>query len=121
MSPKAKRELAREHLETAREDLEGGREKDVINALFYASEAAAVALADAYGVDTKQRHWLKADAVSELHKRGVLVEDYGPILKELNQARKDVWYEGEDPDLDEPLADVLDQIERLVEEAEKTK
>lgn len=121
MSPKSKRELAREHLETAREDLEAGREKDVINALFYAAEAAAVALADAHGVDTKQRHGLKADAVSELHTRGVLAADYGPTLKQLNQARKDVWYEGEDPNLDEPLADVLDEVEQLVEEAETTK
>lgn len=120
MSPKSKRELAREHLETAREDLEGGREKDVINALFYAAEAAAVALAEAHGVETKQRHGLKADAVTELHKKRVLATDYGPTLRELNQARKDVWYEGEDPDLDEPLADVLDEIEQLVEEAEKT-
>ena len=31
--------------ETAREDLGGGREKDAVNALFYAAEAAVVALA----------------------------------------------------------------------------
>ena len=69
MSPKSKRERAREHLETAREDLEADREKDVINALFYAAEAAAVALGEQHGIDTKQRHWLKADAVTDCTRR----------------------------------------------------
>lgn len=67
MSPKEKKKLAREHLETARDDLGGGREKDAINALFYAAEAAeaaVVALADAHGIDTKKRHYLKADAAA---------------------------------------------------------
>jgi hypothetical protein len=45
VSPKAKKDLAREHLETARDDLSGDREKDAINALFYAAEAAVVAAA----------------------------------------------------------------------------
>ncbi len=49
MSPKAKRELAREHLETARDDISGGREKEAVNAFFYAAEAAVVAIADAHG------------------------------------------------------------------------
>ncbi len=61
MSPKAKKELAREHLETAREDISGGREKDAINALFYAAEAAVVALADTHGIDTPRRHYLKGE------------------------------------------------------------
>lgn len=119
MSPKSKRELAREHLETAREDIDGGRDKDAINALFYAAEAAALAVAETHGIDTRQKHWMKADAMTELQKTGAVGEDYGPILKRLNQARKDVWYEGEDPEMDEPLSDVLDEVERLVEEAEK--
>jgi len=118
MSPKAKRELAREHLETAREDLDAGREKDAINALFYAAEAAAVALAEAHGIDTQKHHGLKADAVTELHEKHVIDVDYGPTLKRLNQARKDIWYEGDEPDLGEPLGNVLDEVERLVREAE---
>lgn len=118
MSPKAKKELAREHLETARDDLSGGREKDAINALFYAAEAAVVALADAHGIDTKQHHGLKADAATDLHSRGVLKHDFGPLLRRLNQARKDVWYEGEEPELDQSLEDVLADIETLVAEAE---
>jgi hypothetical protein len=56
MSPKAKRELAREHLESAREALDGGRDKEALNALFYAAEAAIVALAEQHGLETRMRH-----------------------------------------------------------------
>lgn len=118
MCPKVKHQLAREHLETARGDLEGAREKDAVNALFYAAEAAVVALSDAHDIDTKQRHGLKADAATELHERGVLEEDYGPLLRQLNQARKDIWYEGDDPKLDRSLDQIAADVERLVEVAE---
>jgi uncharacterized protein (UPF0332 family) len=118
VSPKAKHELVRDHLDTARDDLSGGREKDAVNALFYAAEAAAVALADSHGIDTKKLHYLKADAATELHRRGVLETDLGPLLRELNQARKDIWYEGDEPDFGRSLADVLVDVEALVVEAE---
>ncbi len=120
MSPKPKRELAREHLETAREDLGGGREKDAVNALFYAAEAAVVALADAHGIETSKKHYLKADAATELHRRGLLGDDFGPLLRQLNQARKDIWYEGDEPDFDQALEDVLADVETVVLEAEGT-
>lgn len=42
MSPKSKRELARQHLETARADLDGERYGDALNAMFHAAEAAVV-------------------------------------------------------------------------------
>ena len=115
MSPKPKRELAREHLETAREDLDRQHEKDAVNALFYAAEAAVVALADAHGIDTRRKHYLKADAATELHRRGLLRGDFGPLLRQLNQARKDVWYEGVEPDFDRALEDMLADVEALVE------
>lgn len=118
MSPKSKKELASEHLETAIDDLGGGREKDAINALFYAAEAAVVALADAHGIDTKRCHYLKADAARELYVRGVLKHDFGPLLKQLNQARKDIWYEGDEPELDQSLADIVADLETLVSVAE---
>lgn len=118
MSPKAKHELAREHLETARQDIAGGDEKEAINALFYAAEAAVVAIADAHGVDTKRSHRLKADAASELHARNVLAHDFGPLIRQLNQARKDVWYEGEEPELDQSVEEILNDVETLVAEAE---
>lgn len=119
MSPKAKRELAREHLETAREDLNEGHDKDAVNALFYAAEAAVVALADHHGIDTKQQHSLKAEAATELHQQGLVSEDFGPLLRSLNQARKHIWYEGDDPDLDESLEEILGHVETLVEAAEQ--
>lgn len=119
MSPKPKDELAREHVKSAREDVAAGREKDAINAMFYAAEAAIVAIADREGIDTKQRHWLKADAATKLHKKGALDEDFGPMLRQLNQARKDVWYEGDDPEFDASIEDVLAQVETLVDAAER--
>lgn len=115
VSPKPKEELAREHVKSAREDLDAGRQKDAINAMFYAAEAAIVAIADRAGIETKQRHWLKAEAATELHERGVLDEDCGPLLRQLNQARKDVWYEGDEPEFDTDIEDVLSQVETLVD------
>jgi uncharacterized protein (UPF0332 family) len=115
MSPKDKRQLAREHLEAAQSSVAGERVNDAINALFYAAEAAVVALADQHGIDTKKHHGLKADAASELHKKGVVAEDYGPLLRTLNQARKDIWYEGEEPELNGDLEDMVIQVEKLVE------
>jgi uncharacterized protein (UPF0332 family) len=93
------------------------RVNDAVNALFYAAEAAVVALADQHGIDTKKHHGLKADAARELHKKGVLAEDYGPVLRMLNQARKDIWYEGEEPELNGDLEDMVVQVEELVEAA----
>ncbi|MEA2369782.1 MAG: hypothetical protein QOH12_176 [Solirubrobacteraceae bacterium] len=91
VSPKTKRQLAREHCESARRDLEEGREKDAISALFYAAEAAVVAIADCHDIETRKHHGRKADAATELYERGLLSDDFGPLLRELNRARKDIW------------------------------
>jgi uncharacterized protein (UPF0332 family) len=117
MSPKDKRQLAREHLQAAQSAAEEERLNDAINALFYAGEAAVVAVADRNGIDTKKHHGLKADAATELHKSGVLGEDYGPVLRILNQARKDIWYEGDEPELNGELEDLVAEVEGLVEAA----
>lgn len=62
---------------------------------------------------------MKADAASELHERGVLADDFGPLLRKLNQQRKDVWYEGEPPDFgDDGIGAVAQDVRRLVEAAE---
>ncbi|MHB8242356.1 MAG: HEPN domain-containing protein [Solirubrobacteraceae bacterium] len=114
MSPKDKRQLAREHLHAAKAAARDERLNDAVNALFYAAEAAVVALADQYDIDTKKHHGLKADAASELHTRGLLTKDFGPVLRILNQARKDIWYEGEEPELDGELKDLVAQVEDLV-------
>ena len=119
MGSKPKHEIAREHFELALKDIEAGDERGAVSALFYAAEAAIVAVADAHGVDTKQNHRMKADAASELHSSGVLHENCGPLLRTLNQERKDVWYEGEDPDFgDETLEDVAERVRDLIEAAE---
>lgn len=118
MSPKAKSDLAREHLEDAETAICEERMKDAVNALFYAGEAAIVAIAEIRGIDTKRQHGLKADTATRLHREGVLAEDYGPTLKALNQARKDIWYEGEEPQLQGDLEDLLATIVVLVEAAE---
>lgn len=90
---------------------------DALNALFYASEAAVVALAEVHGIDTKKNHRLKASAAKELYEKGILEEDFGPLLRELNQGRKDHWYEGEEPEID--LEDAYDDVERLVDTAQE--
>jgi len=116
---KPKHEIARAHFELALEDIRSGDERGAVSALFYAAEAAVVAVADAHGVDTKRSHRMKADAASELHANGVLDEDFGPLLRTLNQERKDVWYEGEDSDLgEESLDDVAERVRGLIEAAE---
>jgi len=118
VSPKDKRELAREHLDDARSAIKDERLKDAVNALFYAGEAAVVAVAEHHGIDTKKHHAIKADAATQLHSDGTLAQDYGPLLRTLNQARKDIWYEGEEPDLSDELDAIADQVETLVEAAE---
>jgi uncharacterized protein (UPF0332 family) len=121
VSPKDKRQLAREHLEVAETAVADERMNEAVNALFYAGEAAVVVLAEQHGIDTKKHHGLKADAASQLHDEGALAEDYGPVLRVLNQARKDIWYEGEEPELDGDLEDLVAQVEKLVEAAETSK
>jgi hypothetical protein len=82
--------------------------------MFYAAEAAVVAIADREGIDTKQHHGLKADAATALYQSGVLGEDFGPLSRELNRVRKAVWYEGDEPEFDTDIEDVFAQVEDLV-------
>ncbi len=77
-----------------------------------------MSLTDKHGIATKRQHGLKADGATGLHKQGVLRHDFGPLLKDLNQARKDIWYEGDEPELDQSLEDTLADVEILVAEAE---
>jgi len=121
VSPKAKHELAREHLDTAQRELAEGAIVPAIMFLHLAAEAAIVALAEREGIDTKKRHDKKAEAAHELYRRGVVGEDLGESLRSLNQARKDATYEGEDPELDsEALEALAVRIETVVKAAEAT-
>ncbi len=121
MSPKDKRQLAQEHLGDAEAAASEDRLKDAVNALFYAAEAAVVALAELSGIDTRRKHQLKADAASEMHAKGVLRRDYGPLLRTLNQARKDIWYEGDDPELGGDLDDLVHDVAELVAAAQEAR
>lgn len=77
-------------------------------------------MADAKGLDTKQAHWKKAEVAAELHAAGVLPINYADTLKLLDEARKAVFYEGEDPDLEgQSLADIASTVESAVEQAEQ--
>ena len=116
MSPKSKVELARQHLETARGDLDDERKGEAINALFYAAEAAVDFLADTHSINTQKKHYLKAKAAKTLQKKGVLDSDFSGLLNDLNDARKAVWYDGEEPEMD--VEDTYADVEALVESAE---
>ncbi|HKG38890.1 MAG TPA: hypothetical protein VKB25_07860 [Conexibacter sp.] len=118
MSPKPKRELARQHLETARVDLDGERYGDALNAMFHAAEAAVVWLADHHGIETRRLHWVKAEAAERLHAEGATDDDHGDLLRDLNQGRKDYWYDGEELDPDELRAHLV-AVEALVVDAER--
>lgn len=119
MVPRPKHELARAHLELARLDIAGEDQLGAISALFYAGEAAITAIAELHSIDTKRNHRMKADAATDLFRRGLLDEDFGPLLRNLNQERKDVWYEGEEPDFGaETISEIADRVEILIEAAE---
>lgn len=113
MSPKSKPELARQHLETARDDLDGERPGEAINALFYSAEAAIDFLAAKHSIETRRKHYLKAQAAEELHANSVLPDDYSALLTDLNEARKAVWYAGEEPEMD--VEKTYADVETLVE------
>ncbi|HTZ85110.1 MAG TPA: hypothetical protein VMB05_00450, partial [Solirubrobacteraceae bacterium] len=64
-------------------------------------------------------HQLKADAASEMYQEGILSRDYAPLLRTLNQARKDIWYEGDDPELGGALDDLVQDVAELVAAAQE--
>jgi hypothetical protein len=77
-------------------------------------------VADAQGLDTEKAHWKKAEVATELHATGALHIDYTDTLKLLNEARKAVFYEGEDPDLGgQSLEDIASTVKSAVEQAEQ--
>ena len=82
-------------------------------------EAAIDALAEPRGISTDQKHWRRRDAATQLHARGILPKDLGPLHDKLNEIRKGVFYDGEEPDLEgEDITDVLAEIEEAVAKAQ---
>lgn len=120
MSPQSKSSLAREHFTRASAAFETGDLVVGVTFLHLAAEAAVVALAELHGIAIERQHWRKAEVATELHTRGILSMDLSPILRLLNQARKDAGYEGEDPDFgDWTPEDLLGAVEDAVDTAEE--
>lgn len=120
MSPKAKHELAREHLERALPAVAVEDYTEAVTWLFAALEAAVVAVAERHGIDTRKQHWKKMEVASEMYKSGVLPYDFSDTLDVLNGARKVAVYEGDEPDLrGHSLEDIATDVEAAVELAEQ--
>jgi hypothetical protein len=120
MLPQSKSDLAREHFGRAHGAFEAGDLVVGVTFLYLAAEAAIVALSELNGIATERQHWRKAQAATELQTRGVLATDLSPVLELLNQARKDVAYEGEDPDFGSwSSEDLLSAVEGVVQAAEE--
>lgn len=119
MSSKPKVEVARGHLSKAQEEAAGDDLRDAIQWSFASLEAAIDALAKKHGIEIEAKHWRRAEAARELHEKGVLPQDLSDLHRLLNEERKGMFYEGEDPELgDLSMADVLSEIETAVEVAE---
>lgn len=94
---------------------------------FYAYENAIVAVAEVKGIPWKKNHYDKADLASKLAADGLVTRDVGALLRQLNEARKDVSYGEPGPelssidleDLASELETFIDEIERLVSDAEE--
>jgi hypothetical protein len=119
MSPKAKVQVAREHLTKAQEEAFGGDVRDAIQWAFASLEAAIDSLADPRRIEIGEKHWKRTQAAKSLHADGVLPKDLSELHKVLNDARKGVFYLGEEPELGSlSIEDVLSDVEDAVVAAE---
>ena len=120
MSPRAKHELAREHLDRGLAGVSANDATEAVAWLFLSLEAAIVSVADKHGLDTKRHYWRKAEVAEELRGRGVLPHDFSDVLRLLNEARKVAIYEGDEPELEgQSLEDIAADVETAVELAEQ--
>ncbi len=119
MSPKAKVQIAREHLTKARSEATAGDLRNALQWAFASLEAAIDALAAPRGLAIDQKHSKRTEAATSLHADGVLRKDLAALHRFLNRLRKAVFYDGEEPELDEDtLGDLLTDIEDAVRVAE---
>jgi uncharacterized protein YutE (UPF0331/DUF86 family) len=115
VSPKAKVEIAEEHLAKAQEELFGDH-RDAVQWAFASLEAAIDALAAEAGIAIGQQHWTRTDAAKKLHQEGVLPSDLSELHSGLNFLRKAIFYDGED--LEEAgfsVEDAVVDVETVVE------
>jgi len=122
VSPRAKHELAREHLDRGLAGVSANDATEAVAWPFLSLEAAIVSVADNHGLDTQRQHWKKAEVAAELHASGVLPHDFSDILRLLNEGRKVATYDGDEPDLEgksleDIAADVLTAVELAEQEA----
>ena len=119
MASKPKVEVAREHLSKAQDEAVAGDLRDAVQWSFACLEAAIDALADKHGIAIDEKHWRRNAAAAALKDKGVLPKDLSDLHRLLNEERKAMFYEGEDPELGElSIEDVLGEIETAVEVAE---
>ncbi len=119
VSPKTKVQVAREHLMKAQDEAAGGDPRDALQWGFASLEAAIDAIAAARGIAIDEKHWKRTEAARRLHAAGVLPKNLSDLHRSLNEARKAVFYDGEDPDLGEAsLEEVLSDVEDAVVAAE---
>lgn len=111
--------MAREHLSKAQEEANAGDLRNAVQWSFASLEAAIDALAAEHAIRIDEQHWRRRDAAHELMLRGVLPRDLSDLHQLLNEERKAMFYEGEDPELGElSIEDVLSEIETAVKIAE---
>jgi hypothetical protein len=119
MTSKPKVEVAREHLTKAQEEVAAGDLRDAVQWSFASLEAAIDVLAEKHGITIGEQHWRRRDAAAELRRKGVLPKDLSDLHRLLNEERKAMFYEGEDPDLGElSMEDVIGEVETAVRMAE---
>jgi hypothetical protein len=119
MTSKPKVEVAREHLSKAQEEALGGDLRDAVQWSFASLEAVIDALAETRGIAIDEKHWRRTEAATKLHEDDVLPADLSDLHRLLNEERKGMFYDGEDPELgDLAIEDVLSEIEAAVEIAE---
>jgi hypothetical protein len=76
-------------------------------------------LAEKHGIAINEKHWRRSEAATELHQKGVLPVDLAELHSLLNEERKGMFYDGEDPELGElSIEDVLAAIETAIDVAE---
>jgi len=115
VSPKAKVEIAKEHLAKAQEELNGDH-RDAVQWTFASLEAAIDALAAEAGIPIDQQHWKRTDAAKQLHQTGVLPSDLSELHSELNFLRKAIFYDGEDiEEAGFSVEDAVVDVEAVVE------
>jgi hypothetical protein len=119
VSPKSKVEVARDHLEKAQEEALHDDLRNAVQWSFAALEAAIDAVSEVHGINIGEKHWRRSKAARQLHESGVFPTDLEPLHELLNDTRKAIFYEGEDPDLgDLTIEEVLIDVETAVKIAE---